>query len=350
MKILITGGAGYIGSHTIIDVLEKTKWEVISADNFLRSSPKTFERIKKITGKEIKNYNIDLCDLGKTRQLFEENKDITGIIHFAALKSVPESVANPDLYYHNNNESLKNILTCIKEFGIKNFIFSSSCSVYGNIEKLPVNEETSLPKAQSPYGHTKQMGEEMIQKFSKDNLGVFSIALRYFNPVGAHVSGLIGEVPIGRPDNIVPAITQTAIGKMEQFKVFGNDYNTRDGSCIRDYIHVSDIAHAHVLALQKLFEGEIKNNYEVINLGSGNGVTVLEAVKAFEKASGKKLNYIIAPRRGGDVEAIYSDSSKAEKLLSWKPKFNIDEMMKTAWNWQLNQSATDSQKSAINSQ
>ena len=344
MKILITGGAGYIGSHTIIDVLEKTSWEVISADNFLRSTPKTFERIKKITGKEIKNYNTDLCDLNNTKKIFSENPDIKGIIHFAALKSVPESVANPDLYYHNNNESLKNILACIKGSGIKNFIFSSSCSVYGNIEKLPVNEETQIEKAESPYARTKQMGEEVIQKFAKENPGVFSIALRYFNPVGAHVSGLIGEVPIGKPDNIVPAITQAAIGKLPQFNVFGNDYNTRDGSCIRDYIHVSDIANAHVLALQKLFEGKIKNNYEVINLGSGNGVTVLEAVIAFEKASGKKLNYKIAPRRGGDVEAIYSDSAKANQLLGWKPYFNIEDMMKTAWEWELNRSAIGSQQ------
>ena len=335
MKILITGGAGYIGSHTIIDVLEKSSWHVISADNFFRSAAKTFDRIKKITGREIKNYNVDLCDLGKTKKIFQENKDIEGVIHFAALKSVPESVANPDLYYHNNNESLKNILSCIKEFGIKNFIFSSSCSVYGNIETLPVNEETPLPKAQSPYGHTKQIGEEMIQTFSKENPNIFSIALRYFNPVGAHISGMIGEVPIGKPDNIVPAITRTAMGIQEQFNIFGNDYNTRDGSCIRDYIHVSDIAHAHVLALQKLFEKKIKSNYEIINLGSGNGVTVLEAVKAFEKASGKKLNYKIAPRRSGDVEAIYSDSSKAEKLLGWKPQNTIEQMMDTAWKWQL---------------
>ncbi len=335
MKILITGGAGYIGSHTIIDVLEKTSWEVISVDNFLRSTPKTFERIENVTGKEIKNYNVDLCDLEKTKKIFSENK-IDGVIHFAALKSVPESVTNPDLYYHNNNESLKNILHCLKEFGVSNFIFSSSCSVYGNIDKLPVNEESPVQKAQSPYGHTKQMGEEMIEKFSAENKNVFSIALRYFNPVGAHTSGFIGEVPLGKPDNIVPAITQTAIGILPQFNVFGNDYNTRDGTCIRDYVHVSDIANAHVLALQKLVEKKIKNNFEIINLGTGNGVTVLEAVKAFEKATEKKLNYKIALRRGGDVEAIYSDSGKAEKFLGWKTKYNIEQMMESAWKWQRN--------------
>ena len=342
MKILITGGAGYIGSHTILEVLEKTSWEIISADSFLRSSPKTFDRIKNISGKGIKNYNADLCDLEKTKKIFSDNPDISGVIHFAALKSVPESVTNPELYYHNNNESLKNILFCIKEFGIKYFIFSSSCAVYGNIDRLPVNEETPRQKAQSPYGSTKQMEEEIIQKLSKENSGIHSIALRYFNPVGSHVSGLIGESPIGKPDNIVPSITQTAIGKLEQFNLFGNDYNTRDGSCIRDYVHVSDIAHAHVLALQCLFEIKIKSNYEVINLGTGNGITVLEAIRAFEKVSGKKLNYKIALRRDGDVEAIYSDSSKALKLLGWKTKFNIEQMMKTAWEWELNQLANGS--------
>lgn len=336
MKILITGGAGYIGSHTILEVLEKTSWEVISADNFLRSTSKTFERIKKISGKEIRNYGADLCDLGQTKKIFSENPGIQGIIHFAALKSVPESVANPDLYYHNNNESLKNILSCIKEFNVRNFIFSSSCSVYGNINTLPVNEDSPLQKAESPYGHTKQMGEEMIKSFSRENPDTHSIALRYFNPVGAHISGLTGEVPVGKPENIVPVITQTAVGKLPQVSVFGNDYNTRDGSCIRDYVHVSDIAHAHILALQSLLDKKIKNNYEVINLGTGKGITVLEAIKAFEKASGKKLNYKIASRRAGDVEAIYSDSSKAEKLLGWKPKYNINQMMETAWKWELN--------------
>jgi len=344
MKILITGGAGYIGSHTILEVLEKTSWEIISADNFIRSTPKTFERVKNILGKQIKNYDVDLCELKKTKKIFTENPDITGIIHFAALKSVPESVANPDLYYHNNIKSLENILSCLKEFKIKNFIFSSSCSVYGNIDKLPVNENTSLQKAQSPYGHTKQMGEKIIAEFAKNNSDVHSIALRYFNPVGAHHSGLIGESPIGKPENIVPAITQTAIGKLSQFNIFGNDYKTRDGTCIRDYIHVSDIAYAHVLALQNLFEGKIMKNYEVINLGTGKGVTVLEAVKAFEKVSGKKLNYKIASRRSGDVEAIYSDSSKAENLLRWKPKFNIEQMMESAWKWEMNQSASGNQQ------
>ena len=336
MKVLVTGGTGYIGSHTILEIIETTSWNVISADNHLRSSPKTLERIKTIANKTIVNYDVDLCDLAKTRNIFSRNPDISGVIHFAALKSVPESVANPELYYHNNNKSLENILACIKEFNINYFIFSSSCSVYGNISILPVNEKSLLQKAESPYAHTKQMGEEILKKFSDENSSIYSIALRYFNPVGAHISGLTGESPIGKPDNVVPAITQTAIGILPQFNVFGNNYNTRDGSCIRDYIHVTDIANAHVLALNYLINGKAKKNYDVINLGSGTGVTVLEAIKAFEKISGIQLNYKIAPRRSGDVEAIFSDSSKALKLLGWKPKYSIDDMMRTAWKWQQN--------------
>ena len=336
MKILITGGTGYIGTHTIIEVIKKTSWKLISVDNFIRSSPFVLDRIKKITAQQVKNYNTDLCDLTETKKIFSQNSDIGGVIHFAAFKSVPESVANPDLYYHNNIESLNNILACIQDFRIKNFIFSSSCSVYGNIDKLPVTENTELQKAQSPYAQTKQQGEKFIAEFSKKNPHISSIALRYFNPVGAHLSGLIGEYPIGKPENVVPVITQTAIGKIKQMQVFGNDYKTRDGTCIRDYVHVSDIANAHVLALEYLIKGRNKANYEVINLGTGNGVSVLEAIKAFEKVSGKKINYKIGARRDGDVEAIYSDSSKAEKLLGWKPKYNINQMMASAWKWQLN--------------
>lgn len=336
MKILVTGGAGYIGSHTIIEILERTSWKVISTDSFINSSPATFDRIKKITNKEIKNYSLDLCDEKKTKKIFSENSDIVGVIHFAALKSVPESVKHPDLYYKNNMGSLKNILNCLKEFQIHNFIFSSSCSVYGNIDKLPVNEKTPVQKAQSPYGHTKQEGEKLIELFSKKNKNINSIALRYFNPVGAHPSGFIGEAPKKRFENIVPNITETAIGNQKEFTVFGNDYKTRDGSCIRDYIHVSDIANAHVLALKYLFEKKNKSNYEIFNLGSGQGVSVLEAINAFEKISGVKLNYKIGLRRTGDVEAIYSDSSKAEKLIGWKPKYSIEQMMGSAWKWQLN--------------
>jgi UDP-glucose 4-epimerase len=341
MKILITGGAGYIGSHTILEVLEKTSWEVISADNFMRSSPATFGLIKDIAGKQIKNYAVDLCDLPKTRQLFLENPGIEGVIHFAALKSVPESVSDPQLYFHNNNDSLKNVLSCIAEFGVKSFIFSSSCSVYGNIDTLPVTENTPLQNAQSPYAQTKKDGEKMLFGFSKENPAIRSIALRYFNPAGAHLSGKIGEAPVGNYGNIIPAITQTAAGKLPQFTVFGNNYSTRDGSCVRDYIHVSDIASAHILALQLLVAGKTETNFDIINLGTGNGVTVLEAIQAFERVSGQKLNYRIGARREGDVEAIYSDSSKAKKILGWMPRYSIDQMMESAWKWQLNLAQKD---------
>ena len=340
MKILITGGAGYIGSHTIIEILESTGWTPVSADNFINSYPDTFERIRKITGKTVVNHQVDLCDLNATRNIFVSEGYIDGVIHFAALKSVPESVANPELYYRNNNESLKNILACLKAFNVPSFIFSSSCSVYGNIRELPVNEESPIQEAQSPYGHTKQMGEEIIQSFSKENPGISSIALRYFNPVGAHPTGLIGERSKRKNNNLVPAITETAAGLMECVTVHGSDYETRDGSCIRDYVHVSDIASAHVLALKYLAEKKNHKNFEIINLGTGNGVSVFEAIKAFEKASGMKLNYKVGPRREGDVGAIYSDSTKATKELGWKPKYSIEEMMSSAWKWQLSQSST----------
>lgn len=335
MKIVITGGAGYIGSHTIIEVLGKTNWEVISIDNYVNSTPSVYERIKSITGKSVKQYDSDLCDKAKTKKIFMDNPGIQGIIHFAALKSVPESIEQPELYFKNNIGSLENILECVSEFQISNFIFSSSCSVYGNIDKLPVDEETPLQESQSPYGETKRQGEILIQRFASVHSHVNFIALRYFNPVGAHPSGKNGEASIKPVLNIVPAITETAIGIRKSLHVFGNDYNTRDGSCIRDYIHVIDIADAHILALQYLLNGSNKMNYEIFNLGSGKGVTVFEAIKSFEKVSGQKLNYEIVPRRSGDVEAIYSNSEKAEKLLGWKPKFNIDQMMESAWKWQL---------------
>lgn len=333
MKILVTGGAGYIGSHTIIEILENTSWEVISADSFLRSTPKTFDRIKKITGKRIKNYNVDLCDLESTRKIFLKNPDITGVIHFAALKSVPESVENPALYYKNNIEPLKGILSCVKEFGVKYFIFSSSCSVYGNIDKLPVSEITPLKKPQSPYAGTKQMGENIIFHFSKGNQDASFISLRYFNPVGAHVSGMIGEVATVKPYNIATSIIRTALGESNRLNVFGGDYPTRDGTCIRDYVHVSDIATAHINTMQHLIDGKNKSNYDVINIGTGSGVTVLELIQAFEKVSGKKLNYKIFGRRDGDIGSIYSDSSKAKKTINWNPKYTTEQMMESAWKW-----------------
>ncbi|MBX2958844.1 MAG: UDP-glucose 4-epimerase GalE [Flavobacteriales bacterium] len=336
MKILITGGAGYIGSHTIIEILENTNWEVISIDNYSSSSEKTYQRIEKITGKKVTYYNIDLTNFSLTEKVFEENTDIAGIIHFAAFKSVPESVENPLMYYHNNLNSLINILKCQAKYNIPNLIFSSSCSVYGNLTELPVTETTPLNKPESPYAYTKQIGEKMVDDFIKTNANLKAISLRYFNPVGAHKSGLNGEVPIARPNNLVPYITQTAIGKLEQLTVFGGDYATNDGTCIRDYVHVCDIASAHVKALQKLVEDKNFEQHSIINLGTGVGVSVLEAIKAFEKVSNQKLNYKIGTRRAGDVEAIYANNTKAKELINWTPKFNIDEMMLSAWLWEQN--------------
>ena len=332
--ILVTGGAGYIGSHTIIELINNG-FDVISADNFNNTSPKTFERIHKITNVRVKNYDTDLTDLNATKKIFIENSSIIGIIHFAAFKSVPDSVAKPIIYYQNNLGALMNILECTKLFDVSNFIFSSSCSVYGNVKKLPVNELTPTGEVECPYAYSKLVGERIIQDLVKVTPKVKTVSLRYFNPVGAHISGLIGEVPLV-PNNLVPVITQTAIGKLKELVVYGNDYKTRDGTSIRDYIHVSDIADAHVKALQYL-KGNINcPGYDLFNLGSGNGVTVLEAIKAFEKVSGQKLNYRIGPRRAGDVDAIYSDSSKANNLLNWKPRHDIDSMMKTAWDWEQN--------------
>ena len=335
--IIVTGGAGYIGSHTIIELHKTTDFKVISIDNFSNSSAKTFDRIEKITGKKVINYEIDLCNKNKLEKVFEHEKDILGIIHFAAYKSVGESVSNPYKYYHNNISSLLNILECCLKFNITNFIFSSSCSVYGNINELPVKEDSPLGKAESPYAYSKQVGEEMIKDYSTAYPQLQAIALRYFNPVGAHASGLIGESPINKANNLVPIITQTAIGKIKQMTVFGNDYPTRDGTCVRDYIHVTDIATAHIKAMLYLIGNKNRSNYSIFNLGTGSGVSVLEAISAFEKISGQKLKYHLGDKRPGDVIAIYSDTEKSEKELGWKPHFNLDEMMGTAWKWELEQ-------------
>ena len=275
-KILVTGGCGYLGSHTIVDLIQHG-YDVISIDNNSRSNINILEGIKKITGKTVKNYSIDLCDFNETRNVFIENNDIIGIIHFAAFKSVNESVDHPLMYFDNNINSLINVLRCCEDFSVMNFIFSSSCTVYGNANLIPVTENTPLQEAESPYGYTKQMGEKIIQHAVKSN-DVQSIILRYFNPVGAHFSNEIGEMPLGKPANLVPVITQTAIGKLPEMHVFGNDYPTKDGSCIRDFIHVSDIAHAHTLALNYLIDKKNKTNWEVFNLGSGKGYSVLELI------------------------------------------------------------------------
>lgn len=332
-KILVTGGCGYIGSHTIVDLIENG-FDVISIDDNSRSTKYLLDGIEKITGKKIKNYKVDLADYNDTRAVFQENEDITGIIHFAAYKAVGESVAEPLMYYENNLFSLINLLKCVQEFNVPYFVFSSSCTVYGNPDNIPVTEKSPIKKAESPYGATKQMGEEIIQHVVKAT-NTKAILLRYFNPVGAHPSIHIGELPLGKPANLVPAITQTAIGKLPQMNVFGSDYPTRDGSCIRDYVHVSDIAHAHTLALQHLVEEKNESNCEIFNLGTGLGVTVLEAIKSFEEVSGQKLNYKIGPRRPGDVVAIYANNNLAVQSLGWEVKYDLDEMMRTAWKWEL---------------
>ncbi len=331
-KILVTGGCGYIGSHTLVDLIENG-FEVVSVDNNSRSTARILEGVEKITGKKIKNYKVDLCDFDDTFAIFQENTDIAGIIHFAAFKAVGESVEQPLLYFENNLVSLINLLKCVQEFEIPNFVFSSSCTVYGNPDEIPVTEATPPRPAESPYGYTKQMGEQIINEFSKAH-PTKCVLLRYFNPVGAHPSTHIGELPIGRPANLVPAITQTAIGKLPQLQVFGNDYPTRDGSCIRDFIHVSDIAHAHTLSLQYLLSEQSINRCEVFNLGTGNGVTVLEAIKAFEKVSGVELNYAIAPRRPGDVIAIFANNEHARHTLGWETRYSLEDMMATAWKWE----------------
>jgi UDP-glucose 4-epimerase len=331
-KILVTGGCGYIGSHTLVDLIENG-FDVISVDNNSRSSARILEGVEKITGKKVKSYKVDLCNFDDTFAIFQENEDITGIIHFAAYKAVGESVEQPLMYFENNLVSLINLLKCVQEFHIPYFVFSSSCTVYGNPDVIPVTEKTPPKPAESPYGYTKQMGEQIINEFAKST-DIQCVLLRYFNPVGAHPTTQIGELPVGKPANLVPAITQTAIGKLPQMKVWGNDYPTRDGSCLRDYIHVCDIAHAHTLALEYLIAEKSLKKCEVFNLGSGNGVTVLEAIASFEKVSGVKLNYVIGPRRPGDVVAIYANNEFARLQLGWGTNFSLDDMMLTAWKWE----------------
>ncbi|MBK9658680.1 MAG: UDP-glucose 4-epimerase GalE [Chitinophagaceae bacterium] len=332
-KILVTGGCGYIGSHTIVDLIENG-YEVISVDNNSRSSDNVLKGIEQITGKKVKNYKVDLCNFDDTFAIFQENEDINGIIHFAAYKSVGESVKKPLMYFENNLTSLINVLKCVQEFQTPNFVFSSSCSVYGNPDEIPVTEKTVPKPAESPYGYTKQMGEQIVNEFAK-NSGTQSILLRYFNPAGAHPSIAIGEMPIGKPENLIPAITQTAIGRIPKMFVHGTDYPTRDGSCIRDYIHICDLANAHTLSLKYLEEAKNNNLCEVFNLGSGNGVSVLEAIHAFEKVSDLKLNYELGPRRPGDVIAVYANNDLAKELLGWTPRFAIEDMLSTAWKWEL---------------
>lgn len=332
-KILVTGGCGYIGSHTIVDLLNHG-FSVISIDNLSNSNTTSLDGVAAITGQRIHNYPIDLCDLEATRQVFREHPDIQGVIHFAALKLVGESVEKPLLYYRNNLQSLINLIQCMEEAGVSNLIFSSSCSVYGNTDALPVTEETPRQEAESPYARTKQIGEDILQDYARVQESAKIILLRYFNPAGAHETALIGEDPSNPPTNLVPVITETAAGKRAELVVFGNDYPTRDGSNVRDYIHVMDLANAHTKALEYLMTNRNTDRCEIFNLGIGAGVTVLEAIHAFEETSGVKLNYRIGPRRPGDVVAIYANYDKAARLLHWQPRYSISDIMRTAWAWE----------------
>ncbi len=342
-KILVTGGCGYIGGHTIVDLIQNG-FDVISVDDLSKGSLKMLEGIERITGKQVKNYKVDLCNLDDIEAIFLENPDLVGVIHFAAYKSVPESVEEPLKYFRNNFNSLINILQCAEEFDVDNFVFSSSCSVYGNTTELPVNEDAPFAEPESPYARTKQVGEAICRDFTNINKHFNTILLRYFNPVGAHDSALIGEFQ-DLSESVVPVITQTAVGKRESMTVFGTDYDTRDGSCVRDYVHVMDIANAHTRALQYIIDDRNKSNCEVFNLGTGNGVTVLELIAAFEKVSGEKLNYKIGPRRAGDVIEVYANNNKARKLLDWETKYDLDAMMDTAWRWE--QAVAASKKTAV---
>jgi UDP-glucose 4-epimerase len=335
-KVLVTGGCGYIGSHTLVELMAAGH-EPVSVDDNSRSSESILDGVERVTGKRVRNYRVDLCNAPLTDACFSENRDAVAVIHFAAYKTVPESVAKPLLYYDNNINSLLNVLAGTEKYRVPHFIFSSSCAVYGNSKELPVTEDTPFGEPECPYARTKQMGEQIIKDFSRVSQAGF-VSLRYFNPVGAHPSGEIGEVPYGEPDNLVPRITRTAIGTLPGLAVHGNDYDTRDGTCIRDYVHVSDIARAHVLAidyLRRTGDGRRETGRnEVFNLGSGTGTTVLEAIKAFEGATGRKLNYRIGPRRAGDAAAVYSDNSRAKAMLGWRPERGIEEMMRTAWRWE----------------
>ena len=333
MKVLVTGGTGYIGSHTIIDLIENG-YEVVCADNGINSDTSSLAAIKKITGVDVPYFHVDLCDLNASETIFIAHPDIIGIIHFAALKSVGESVEKPLLYFRNNLESLINILDLSIKYGTKAFIFSSSCTVYGDVERSPVDENTPWQEAASPYGRTKQIGEQIVTDSLK-NTDVKSILLRYFNPAGAHPTALLGESPINPPQNLVPIITETAIGKRSIMTVFGNDYPTRDGSCIRDYIHVCDLARAHTLSLKYILEEKQKQQNEIFNVGIGNGLSVLEVITAFESLTGQKLNYDIGDRRPGDVMSIYSNHNKATEKLGWIPEMDVADIMNTAWAWEM---------------
>ncbi|AUP78804.1 UDP-glucose 4-epimerase GalE [Flavivirga eckloniae] len=332
-KILVTGGLGFIGSHTVVE-LQNEGYEVVIIDDLSNSSIKVLDGIKAITGKAPIFEKLDLKNKAGVEAFFKEHNDVKGVIHFAASKAVGESVKEPLLYYENNIGTLVYILQELKKLPSSSFIFSSSCTVYGQADELPITESAPVKQAESPYGNTKQIGEEIIRDTCKAVPSIQAIALRYFNPVGAHESTMIGELPIGVPQNLVPFITQTAIGLREELSVFGDDYPTTDGTCVRDYIHVVDLAKAHVVALGRLLQNKNESSYETFNLGTGKGSSVLEVVKSFERVSGEKLNYKIVGRREGDIISAYADTNKANDVLGWKTELSLDDAMRSAWLWE----------------
>lgn len=330
-RILITGGTGYIGSHTAVELIEKN-YEVLIIDNLSNSFEEVVNSIEQITGVKPAFYNIDLNNKEAVNSFFKENT-VDAVIHFAAYKSVGESVSHPSMYYRNNINSLLNVADACNQNGITKFVYSSSCSVYGEPDTLPIDENAVIKPAESPYANTKKIGEDILRDLSKST-SLITIALRYFNPVGAHKSALIGEYPVGTPLNLFPVITQSAIGKRGPVTVFGSDYNTSDGSCVRDYIHVVDIACAHVIAIDRLLSNNTESNFEIFNLGTGKGLTVLEVINAFEKYSGVKLNYAIGERRAGDVEKVFADTKKANTVLGWKATHDLEAMITSSWEWE----------------
>ncbi|MDO1502504.1 UDP-glucose 4-epimerase GalE [Winogradskyella maritima] len=333
MKILVTGGLGYIGSHTVV-ALQNEGYEPIVIDNLSNSSIEVLDGIEKITGKRPEFHQLDLRVKTDVERFFERNIDLSGIIHFAASKAVGESVKNPLLYYENNINTLVYVLQNMKYLTHQNFIFSSSCTVYGQADELPITEHAPIKTAMSPYGNTKQIGEEIIQDACKANSEFSAISLRYFNPIGAHESALIGELPLGVPQNLMPFITQTAIGLRDKLSVFGNNYPTPDGTCIRDYIHVMDLAEAHVIALKRLIDKASDSQFGVFNLGTGTGSSVMEVINAFERVSETSINYKIADRRSGDVTSAYAHTEKAKNVLGWATKYSLDDAVKSAWKWE----------------
>ncbi len=332
-KILVTGGTGFIGSHTVVE-LQEAGYNVVIVDDLSNSGIDVLDNIEKITGTRPAFEQFNLSDAVKTDDFFGRNRDVEAIIHFAASKAVGESVQIPLHYYRNNLVSLMNILDCQLKYNIPNIVFSSSCTVYGQPDKLPVTEKTPRKDAESPYGNTKRVNEDILHDTIRAYPQLKGIALRYFNPIGAHPSSLIGELPLGVPQNLVPFITQTAAGLRDEIKVFGDDYDTSDGSAVRDYINVVDLAKAHVVAISRLLEGINKANFEIFNLGTGTGCSVLEIVKGFEKATGIKLNYKIVARRPGDIEKIWADTSYANEELGWKATTPLEETLLSAWNWE----------------